>query len=57
MLKKAFELIHLDLKSFPIDSYQKYKYLIIFIDDYIVAQKTVHMFGHFALNVLFHTNL
>ena len=24
---------------------------------YIVAQKTVCMFGHFALNTLFHTNL
>ena len=33
--KKAFELIHLDLKSFSIDLYQKYKYLIVFIDDYI----------------------
>ena len=32
--KKAFELIHLDLKSFPTDLYQKYKYLIIFTDDY-----------------------
>ena len=33
--KKAFELIHLDLKSFLMDSYWKYKYLIVFIDDYI----------------------
>ena len=33
--KKAFELIHSDLKSFLTDSYWKYKYLIIFIDDYI----------------------
>ena len=32
--KKAFELIYSDLKSFPTDSYWKYKYLIIFIDDY-----------------------
>ena len=32
--KKAFELIHLDLKSFLMDSYWKYKYLIVFIDDY-----------------------
>ena len=32
--KKAFELIHLDLKSIPTDLYQKYKYLIVFIDDY-----------------------
>ena len=33
--KKAFELIHSDLKSFLTDSYWKYKYLIVFIDDYI----------------------
>ena len=33
--KKAFELIHLDLKSFLMDLYWKYKYLIVFIDDYI----------------------
>ena len=32
--KEAFELIHLNLKSFPMNSYQKYKYLIIFIDNY-----------------------
>ena len=30
----AFELIYSDLKSFLMDSYQKYKYLIVFIDDY-----------------------
>lgn len=31
---RPFELIHSDLKSFPVDSYHKYKYAIIFLDDY-----------------------
>ena len=31
---KPFELIHLDLKSFPTISYHKYCYIIIFLDDY-----------------------
>ena len=30
---KNFELIHLDLKSLPVDSYHKYKYFIVFVDD------------------------
>jgi hypothetical protein len=30
---EPFELIHSDLKLFPIDSYQKFKYAIIFYDD------------------------
>jgi hypothetical protein len=30
---KPFELVHSDLKSFPIASYQKYMYAIIFYDD------------------------
>ena len=29
---KPFELIHLDIKSFPILSYHKYQYIIIFFD-------------------------
>jgi len=29
-----FELIHSDLKSFPIESYRRFKYVIIFLDDY-----------------------
>ena len=29
-----FDKIHLDLKSFPTPSYHKYKYFIIFLDDY-----------------------
>src|SRR5712691_10684903 len=28
------ELIHSDLKSFPIDSYHKFRYTIVFYDDY-----------------------
>ena len=31
---KPFELIHLDLKSFPMVLYHKYCYIIIFLDDY-----------------------
>jgi len=31
---QPFELIHSDLKSFPIESYHKFKYTIIFYDDY-----------------------
>src|SRR6201996_8281229 len=30
----AFARIHSDLKSFPIPSYHKYKYFIVFLDDY-----------------------
>jgi hypothetical protein len=29
-----FQRIHSDLKSFPIPSYHKYKYFIVFLDDY-----------------------
>ena len=31
---KAFELVHSDLKSFPVSSYRKYKYIITFYDDF-----------------------
>jgi hypothetical protein len=31
---KPFELIHSDLKSFPVESYHRYKYVIVFYDDY-----------------------
>ncbi|KAL7284806.1 hypothetical protein ACG7TL_002116 [Trametes sanguinea] len=31
---RPFELIHSDLKSFPVDSYHKYKYAIMFLDDH-----------------------
>ena len=32
---KPFELVHSDLISFPVESYHKFKYAIIFYDDYI----------------------
>lgn len=32
--KKPFELIHSDLKEFPVESYHRYKYIITFYDDY-----------------------
>ena len=32
--KKPFEKIHLDLKSFPVVSYHKYKYFMSLVDDY-----------------------
>jgi len=32
--KACFEQIHSDLKSFPVLSYHKYKYFIVFFDDY-----------------------
>ena len=31
---KPFERIHSDLKSFPVESYHRYKYFISFLDDY-----------------------
>ncbi|KAL7281613.1 hypothetical protein ACG7TL_004930 [Trametes sanguinea] len=31
---QPFELIHSNLKSFPVDSYHKYKYAIMFLDDH-----------------------
>ena len=30
----AFKLIHLDIKSFPTESYHRYRYIITFVDDY-----------------------
>ena len=30
---KLFEIIHSDLKEFPVESYSRYKYLVSFIDD------------------------
>jgi hypothetical protein len=32
--KAAFECIHSDLKSFPVESYHKYKYFVSFLDDF-----------------------
>ncbi|GJE98550.1 hypothetical protein PsYK624_147820 [Phanerochaete sordida] len=31
---KPFELVHSDLKSFPVESYHRHRYAIIFFDDY-----------------------
>ena len=41
--KEPFELIHSDLKSFPIDSYRKFKYSIVFFDDYSSHAWTVNL--------------
>jgi transposase InsO family protein len=40
---QPFQLIHSDLKSFPIDSYRKYKYVIVFLDDYTSFTWTVNL--------------
>ena len=32
---RTFELIHLDLKSFPIESYHFHRYIIMFFNDYL----------------------
>jgi transposase InsO family protein len=32
--KATFEHIHSDLKSFPVESYHKYKYFVSFLDDF-----------------------
>jgi hypothetical protein len=40
---EPFELIHSDLKSFPIDSYHKYKYVIVFLDDFTSNAWTVNL--------------
>ena len=41
--KEPFELIHSDLKSFPIDSYHKFKYSIVFYDDYTSHAWTINL--------------
>jgi hypothetical protein len=38
---RLFELIHSDLKSFPIESYHKHKYVITFIDNFISFAWTI----------------
>jgi len=40
---EPFELIHSDLKSFPIDSYHKFQYAIIFFDDYSSHAWTINL--------------
>jgi len=38
-----FELIHSDLKSFPVESYRRYKYSIVFFDDYTSHAWTINL--------------
>ena len=38
-----FELLHLDIKSFDIDSYQKFKYVITFLNDFTSYVWTVRL--------------
>ena len=38
-----FQLIHSDLKSFPIESYHKHRYVIVFVDDYTSFMWTVNL--------------
>jgi len=40
---EPFELIHSDLKLFPIDSYHKFRYAIIFYDDYTSHAWTINL--------------
>ena len=40
---RPFELIHSDLKSFPIESYHRFKYVIVFFDDYSSNAWTVNL--------------
>src|SRR6267154_771125 len=40
---KPFQLIHSDLKSFPIESYRKYKYAIVFLNDYTSTAWTMNL--------------
>ena len=41
--KRPLQLIHSDLKAFPIESYHKYKYSIVFMDDYTSFAWTVNL--------------
>ena len=40
---QPFELVHSDLKSFPIESYHRFKYVIVFFDDYTSNAWTVKL--------------
>jgi hypothetical protein len=40
---EPFKLIHLDIKMFPIESYHKYRYAIIFYDDYTSHTWTINL--------------
>ena len=37
----TFKLIHLDIKSFPTESYHHYQYIITFVDDYMSMMWTI----------------
>jgi hypothetical protein len=40
---QPFQLIHLDLKSFPVESYHRFQYMIIFLDNYSSHAWTVNL--------------
>ncbi len=40
---RAFQLVHTDLKSFPVESYSRYKYFISFFDDYTSHAWVIHL--------------
>ena len=40
---EPFELIHFDLKSFPIESYRKYKYAMVLLDDFTSKAWTINL--------------
>ena len=40
---KPFELAHSDLKSFPVESYHKYKYTVAFLNDFSSNAWTVNL--------------
>ena len=40
---QPFKLIHSDLRSFPIDSYHKYRYVIVFLDNNTTTVWTVNL--------------
>ena len=46
--KCAFELIRTDIKSFPTNSYHKYKCLIIFLDDFTSMAWTIPLYAKSA---------
>jgi len=40
---KPFELVRSDLKSFPVESYHRYKYAIVFLDDFSSNAWTINL--------------
>ena len=40
---EPFELIHLDLKVYPVKSYRKYRYSIVFLDDFTSHTWTINL--------------